>query len=125
MAKRKVRNYESVDVVRNRINNYFETHHDEVIQHMVKETGFDSFDDLWDAEYHMAFGLDCGWVWVYSMNKEQRHEWALDNGKYDAYVTMIKYPYNTQSTTCKEIQLNKALKDLNMDGQYMAYVRLD
>lgn len=125
MARRKVRNYESVEVVRNRINDYFENHHGEVIDEMLKQLKFDSLDSLWDSEYRGYFGFDCGWVWVCTLNSEQDREWRLDNGKYDAYVTRIKYPYNSQSTTCKEIQLNKALKDLGMDHQYMAYVRLD
>lgn len=125
MARTKVRHYETVEDVRRKINNYFYLHENEVIENLLYETGFKTVDDLWNAEYNMGFGFDCGWVWVITTNKEQNHEWVLDNGRYDAYVTMIKYPYNTQSTTCKEIQLNKALKDLNMDSQYMAYVRLD
>lgn len=126
MARTKVRHYETVEDVRRKINNYFYLHENEVMKDLLEKTGFNSKEELLDAECHqMRFGFDCGWVWVYSRNKDQRHEWALDNGKYDAYVTMIKYPYNTQSTTCKEIQLNKALEDLGLTNQYMAYVRLD
>lgn len=122
---RKIRNYDSVDVVRAKINNYFENYHDEVIQDLLDNTGFTNMDELSNYEYHMGFGLDCGWVWVCTLNSAQEREWRLDNGKYDTHVTMIKYPYNSQSTTCKEIQLNKALKDLHMTDQYMPYVRLD
>lgn len=126
MARTKVRHYETVDEVRRKINNYFYLHENEVMKDLLEKTGFNSKEELIDAECHqMRFGLDCGWVWAGTKNSEQRHEWELDNGKYGAKVNRIDYPYNSQSTTCKEIQLDKALEDLRLTDQYYAYVRLD
>jgi hypothetical protein len=78
-----------------------------------------------NGSYYGGFGLDCGWVRVKTFNREQLREWTLDNGKYDAMVWGIRCPYETQSTTLKDIQINKALKDLNMNEQYYTSIRLD
>lgn len=126
MARRKVRKYETVEDVRRNLNNYFYLHNNEVIQDLLEKTGFNTVTELQYAECHtMRFGFDCGWVWAGTKNSAQRHEWELDNGEYSAKVNRINYPYNSQSTTCKRIQLNKALEDLGLTDQYYAYVRLD
>lgn len=124
MARRKTRIYVSTEQLKDIVDNYFITHRNEVIEAMLKEYGFSCIEELRYAEYQMRFGLDCGWVWLKTSNKEQEHEWVLDNGKYDAYVRWISYPYNTQSTTLKQFMLNKAIKDLGFEDYY-AYTRLD
>lgn len=125
MARRKIRNYESTNYLREYLNHYFETQSENVIEAMIKEFGFNDLNELREAEYNMRFGLDCGWVWLKTLNKKQEHEWILDNGKYDAFVTCIRYPYDTQSTTLKNFMLNKAIKDLGLENTYYAYIRLD
>ena len=135
MARTKIRNYWSVDEVKDFINEYFKEYHDEVIDYLIKEVNkmldknFKTIDELNEFDihgsYYGGFGLDCSWVRVKTFNKDQYREWVLDNGKYNAEVWGIRCPYNTQSTTCKEIQIKKALNDLGLNDQYYASVRLD
>ena len=134
MAKRKVRNYPSVEHVEELVNNYFDEHKEEVIDYMISETNrelgkdFKDLDDLHDFEFGSGcggFGLDCGWVWLYAKNKDQRHEWFLDNDRIPNYASPHNWPYHTQSTTLKQYQMKKAIDDLNLSNDYMVYTKLD
>lgn len=132
MARKKVRNYMSIEEVENMINNYFYNRGNEVIKYICENNGisiFNSLDELREFDIHGSylggFGLDCGWCWLTPKRPEQQREWVLDSGKWDAYARRFKYPYNTQSTTLKELELRKAIEDLNIDKYYSIYVRLD
>ena len=126
MARKKIRNYKSIEQVRDIFNDYFYTHESEVIDHMLKEVNMSSLDEVWEyCNKHCGFGFDCGWVWLGAENNEQSREWRLDNGDYRDHVSGFDYPYNSQSTTLKEIQLRKALKDLGLENDYYIITRLD
>ena len=125
MARRKIRKHDSVLIVKSKINNWIEKHDNEIIKNMLDKTGYDSIEQLREDEYHGRFGLDCGWVWLCTKNEEQYHEWFLDNNKYPDYVSGIDYPYNSQSTTLKEIQCRYILKEMDLEDKYFPYVRLD
>ena len=132
MGRKKVRNYLTREEVEAMINNYFYNCRDEVIKYICENNGsgvFNSLDELREFDIHGSyfggFGLDCGWCWVYPKRSEQHREWVLDNGKWDAYARDFKLPYNTQSTTLKRLELEKALKDLNIQEFYSIHVRLD
>lgn len=125
MPRPKIRKHETVKQVQAKFNEYFVNNEEEVIKDLLAKMGYDSTDALWDDEYHGRLGFDCGWTWLYTKNNEQEHEWFLDNNRIPAYVSGLNFPYNTQSTTVKEIQLEKALKDLDLTNQYGVYSRLD
>ena len=130
MARRKIRNYPSTNFIRDSINKYFEQNKEDVINELLSKTGFDTVDELYYHEYHDnnglgLSGLDLGWVWVKTYNAEQNREWILDNGKYDNMVRGINCPYDSQSTTIKKFQIDKALKDMKLNDNYYSYVRLD
>ena len=132
MGRKKVRNYLSVKEVEDMINNYFYNCKDEVIKYICENNGaavFKSLEDLHEFDvhgsYYGGFGLDCGWCWLSPKRSEQHREWVLDNGKWDAYARNLKLPYNTQSTTLKRLELEKALKDLNIQEFYSVHVVLD
>jgi hypothetical protein len=132
MGRKKVRNYLSVKEVEDMINNYFYNKKDEVIKYICENNGsgiFNSLNELHEFDVHGSyfggFGLDCGWCWISPKRSEQHREWVLDNGKWDAYARDFILPYNTQSTTLKKLELEKALKDLNIEKYYSVYVRLD
>ena len=128
MGRKKIRNYPSINAVENKINEYFDTHSEEVISKMLEEFDFDSLDSLWEYEYnHMGMNCDCGFVWLYTHNTSQEHEWILDDpyGGYGAYASRFNYPYNTQSTTLKEFELRHALEALDMNDDYYIKIRLD
>ena len=72
----------------------------------------------------MKFGFDCGWTIIYPKNREMEREWKLDNGMYD-YQIFAHPSYYPQSTTVQEIQVRKALKDLNLEDEFGCYVKLD
>lgn len=125
MSRTKIRNYPTTEEVKELINDYFQKCEGEVIKDLLKKTDFDCIENLQYAEHYSYFGFDCGWVWLATANPIQEQEWIRDNGKYDAKVRGIKYPYNCQSVTIKKIQLEKAIKDLGLTAQYYAEVRLD
>lgn len=125
MPRRKVRKYDSVAQVENKINEWIELHKDEILNDMLNKAGYPDTDKLWDDEYNGRFGLDCGWVWLYAKNDEQFHEWFLDNNRYQDFVSRIRFPYSTQSTTLKEIQAKYILKNMGLENDYGIYVRLD
>lgn len=132
MGRKKVRNYLTREEVEAMINNYFYNCRDEVIKYICENNGmrvFNSLEELHEFDihgsYYGGFGLDCGWCWLYPKRDAQRREWVLDNGEYDAYARSFKLPYNTQSTTLKSLELEKALEDLNIRDFYSVYTRLD
>lgn len=123
--RKKNRRYPGTEAIKQALNEYFALYKNDVIDDLISNTPFTSFNDVVDAERRSYWGLDCGWVWLATSNPEQEREWRLDNGKYDAKVTSINYPFNCQSVTLKQIQLRKAIKDLGLEGQYYPEVRLD
>lgn len=132
MGRKKVRKYFSIKEVEDMINNYFYNKGDEVIKYICENNGvsvFNSLEELHEFDihgsYYGGFGLDCGWCWLSPKRSEQYKEWVLDNGKYDAYARSFNLPYNTQSTTLKRLELEKALEDLNIQEFYSVYTRLD
>ena len=132
---RKVRHYPTVGEVENIFNDYFNTHRDEVIDYMLDQVNlmytdknFKTLDELRDFDIMGGpmggFGLDCGWVWLKPKNKDQAHEWFLDNNRIPDYASP-KLVYNTQSTTLKRMQLSLALRNLGLGDKYSLYERLD
>ena len=125
MARNKIRHYDSTELVAIKIQRYFDSHK-EVIDHLLKEVRMNNLDEVWEFENrHCGWYGDCGFVRVKTFSEDQRKEWVLDNGKYNDMVYGIRCPYDSQSTTLKDIQIRKALKDLNMDNQYYTDIRLD
>ena len=122
---RKIRHHKTVEDIEEIINKYFKTHHDEVITDLLEKTGYSDLDSLRNAEYGMKFGFDCGFIWLVPLNAEMKREWRLDNGKYSDYACWFKWPYNSQSTTIKEIEMSKAVHDLGMDNDFYIRVVLD
>lgn len=125
VGRRKVRNYQSVNTISQILNDYFEVNRDEVLNDLVSNTPFKTLKEVEAAERNSYWGLDCGWVYLATGNAIQYQEWIKDNGKYNAKVRGIAYPFNCQSVTLKQIQLRKAIKDLGFEGQYYSEVRLD
>ena len=123
MARRKIRNYPNKEYYENYFNEYFITHHDDVIADMVERTGFNSLDELHDAEFKMYFGLDCGFTYYIPYDSKMSREWKLDN--YDDKLYGIRESYPTQSITLQEIQFKKALADLGLQDVFYVYSRLD
>lgn len=122
--RRKIRKYITMDYAKMQIQAYIDSHADEIIQHLLDETGFDSIEKLREFEYHSGFGFDCGFVTLEPRRSEMLHEWELDNGKYFTSL-WFRFPYECQSVTCKEIQLEKVVKDMNIDDMYYIRTRLD
>ena len=132
MARTKARKFMTVEEVENMINNYFYNCGNNVIKYICENNGvevFNSLDELHEFDihgsYYGGFGLDCGWCWLIPNRDEQLKEWTLDNGKYSAHARRFNWPYYTQSTTLKRLELEKALEDLNIGKYYSIEVRLD
>lgn len=58
-------------------------------------------------------------------NKEQAHEWFLDDDRISSKMFVHNPCYNCQSTTIQEIMVRKALKDLKLEDVFHMSVRLD
>lgn len=124
MARRKVRNYPSKDYYKTMLDTYFKEHHNEVIKHLLDRLGYADLEALQEDEYRMKWGFDCGWTLLTPKNADMRHEWTLDNGKYD--VAIFAHPsYYPQSTTLQRIQVEKAVKDLGLSDIFTISTRLD
>lgn len=125
MGRRKVRNYKGREYYKELFNNYFNTHHNEVMREVLDKLGFDTVENMSKAEYRGYFGFDCGWILVSPKNSEQSHEWFLDNDRISSDLYVSNPYYNTQSTTIKEIMVEKALRDLGLRDEFYVSVRLD
>ena len=125
MGRRKVRNYKGREYYKELFDEYFKSHHNEVMSEVLSRTGFDTESDLRAAEYRSYFGFDCGWILISPKNKEQWHEWYLDDNRISAYLFVHNPCYNCQSTTIKEIMVRKALRDLGLADEFNVTVRLD
>ena len=126
MARKKVRKYPTIENVQKTLNDYMDNHADEIIKYLAREMGVNNFDELKDLEFNTPkFWGDCGFVWLKARNPEQEHEWILDHGKYDAYVTRIKLPYQTQSIILKQTQIEKALDGTGLREMYQLYIMYD
>ena len=130
MGRKKVRNYPSIQYYDEMLKEYFENHNGSIIYRVIKAIGenpdYYGIEDLMGDEYHMRWGLDCGWILLYPRDKKMAHEWELDNGKYGAYVwTDRALPYCPQSTTLKRIMIEEAVKDLGLDDTFWISTRLD
>lgn len=124
MGRKKVRKHQSIAYYEAMLKDYFSEHKDDVVEYMLGNLGYDSLDDLWNDEYRMKFGFDCGWIYLIPRDKEMYHEWELDNGKYGAHI-FCRTPYNTQSTTIQREQVEKAVHDLGLEDKFWISVRLD
>lgn len=124
MGRKKIRNYLGKDYYTQLFNAYFITHHDEVIQYLVDNTTFTSFEELKLAEHNMYYGFDIGWCNYYPIISEMSREWKLDNYKSDKLYG-VRYAWDCQSTKLQRIQARKALIDLELDNVFGIDVMLD
>jgi len=124
MARKKVRNYPSIEDYEKQFDEYFKEHYNDVVDYVLKETGYSSLEKLRFAEQNMAFGLDCGWVYLCPRNTEMEHEWILDNDKYSAKV-YLRDPMRTQSVTIKRLCAEKLIEDLGLENIFYISERLD
>lgn len=134
MARRKVRYYPTKGYIENIFSDFFVENRNEVIDYMIMEVNemmdknFKTLSELRDFDVYGGpmggFGLDCGWIWLEPKNKEQRHEWFLDNDRITDYASP-RLAYSTQSTTLKRLQLSFALRKLGLGDKYRLYERLD
>lgn len=115
--RRKVRNYPTKIEIENIFSEFFSSHKNEIIDYMLKESGYKDLDSLYQDEMCMKIGY-CGIMWLKPKNKEQAHEWFLDNYRYPDYAAPRPFPYPTQIVDLQELQLKYALDKLNLSDQY-------
>ena len=124
MGRRKVRNYNGMAYYKNLIEQYFRDNADAILTYTVGKMGFKSAEDMRREELTGCW-FDCGYVMISPTNKEQWHEWWLDNGKINASLGIFNPAYNTQSVTIQEIMVEKALIDLGLMNDFNIMARLD
>lgn len=123
MAK-KIRHFKSKNYYEEAFNRYFVMNRQNVLRHLLEKTGCSTLEELHEDEFGMRWGLDCGFVTLAPTNPNMQHEWELDNGKYD-YKIWLRYPYDSQSVTLKDIQARYMLEDLELTKDFYIDVRLD
>ena len=126
MGRKKVRHFPSVEDWKKQLTEYLTENKEKYIAYMLKRLGYEDTETLWEEEYHGKFGFDCGWVQLHPKDKEMQREWRLDNGGIDDCIFDIaSVVYNTQSTTIKEIIVEKLVEDLDLNDTFIIYTRLD
>lgn len=125
MGRRKVRHYNTREYYKTLFNDYFVSHNDEVMTEVLRQTGFNSVEELTEAEYRSYFGFDCGWIMLTPKNSEQAHEWFLDDNRISSKMFVHNPCYNAQSTTITQIMVEKAVRDLGLEDTFYVSVRLD
>ena len=125
MGRIKIRNYPTREYMKDVFNEYFTEHNGEIIELVLDTFGFNTIEEMQEAEYRGYFGLDCGWITLTPTNKDQAHEWFLDSGRIDSKMFVSNPLFNTQSTTIKEVMVRKAVKDLGLEDAFYVGVRLD
>lgn len=126
MARRKIRKFNSISYYENLLSEYFNNNRYIIVENLIKETGYENLEKLTEDEFKMAFGFDCGLVYLQPKSKEMRHEWELDNGKYnDRLFVSHNLPYNSQSTTIQMIETEKAVNDLELNNLFDIKIWLD
>lgn len=115
MAKPKVRNYPSIEDYEKIFEDYFRSNKGAIMQYVCHKFQVEDEDSLKEQD----FGFDCGWVHLFPRDPEMAKEWKLDNGDYGARIFDIASKcYGTQSITIKEVILEKAVEDLNLDDVF-------
>ena len=125
MGRIKIRHYPTREFMKSVFDEYFTEHNEEVIKEVLDTFGFNTVEEMREAEYYGYFGLDCGWIYIRPMNKEHAHEWFLDNDRIDSKMFVENPLFNTQSTTIKEVMVKRAIKDLGLETNFGIGVRLD
>lgn len=125
MGRIKIRNYPTREFMQEVFDEYFNEHNDEVMQLVLDTFGFNTVEEMQNAEYHGFFGLDCGWITLTPTNRDQAHEWFLDSGRIDSKMFVRNPLFNTQSTSIKQVMIEKAVKDLGLGDRFYVGVRLD
>lgn len=123
MPKRKLL-FPTPEYYKNLISEYCKEHKEELRKKVLRETGYEDMDALWDAEYHGKFGLTCGWVLIIPKNPDMRKEWArtLYNG--ECFIS-TSAAYNTQIIPIQEIILEETLEGLGIKDMFYMHDRLD
>lgn len=123
MGRRKVRNYKNREYYVNLFHEYFREHTQELLEYTAGVLGFETPRAMRDEEMTGCW-CDCGYVIISPTNKEQYREWRLDDG-YSAHLYVHNPMYDTQSTSIKEIMVNKMLLDLGLSKDFNVFTRLD
>ena len=89
--------------------NFFRENRAQVMAEIFKFAKVENEDQLWEKENHLAFGLDCGLVYIIPYDKATSKQWKKED-EYKSDHFMPDYPYRTQSTTLQEIQANMLIE---------------
>lgn len=126
MGRKKIRIYPSREEWETKIKEYVQENKESIRRYMLDKLGYEDIESLWEDEYHMKFGLDCGWVNLFPKNKEMAREWKLDNdGIPDSIWDASNIVYNTQSVTIKSIIMYKVVEDMGIENEFSIVERLD
>lgn len=93
-----------------------------IIDHMMKQLGYDDLEKLKSDDIHMKWGFDCGFCYLIPKNKEMREEWK----KYDDWDKILcPVAYGTQSITAKEPQIQYIIEELKLGDIFYIHDVLD
>ena len=118
---RKKREYNNKEYYKEMIEDFINNNRPRIINHMMSELGYDDMEKLQEDEFHMRFGLDCGWYYLVPKKSEMKREWRLDG------FEKLRFPtaYPTQSLTVQEPQITLIAEELHLNDEFNIEEYLD
>lgn len=113
--------YPTRQEVETTLQTWTDEHSQEIIDYLLNETGYNSFEELKIAEHNMRWGLDCGFVYIIPQDYAMSRQWARE---YWDRIS-ITCPFNCQSTTLVRKQTQYVIDKLGLNDMYYVSVVLD
>ena len=114
--------FPDADSYNQQIADYCLEHRAELQAELLRQTGCKTMEELQDKEYHMGWGLDCGWMMMCPKNPDMLKEWKREQNFYSGGCRLkgIDKAYLTQSTTLQSIIAEKVWEALKL-GDILTY----
>jgi len=113
--------YPTKEEMKEFIQEWVDTHSQEIINNLVEQTPFNSFNELCNAERNCYYGLDCGFVSLIPQNEAMCRQWKRE----DWERLYLKLPFNCQSTTLQSKQMRYIVDQLGMNDVFYVHSVLD
>lgn len=114
-------NYPTKEEMKSFIQEWVDNHSQEIIDNLVEQTPFNSFDELTNAERNCYYGLDCGFVSLIPKDRKMYKQWE----KEDWYKLYLKLPFDCQSTTLQKKQMRYVVEQLGFNEMFYVDSVLD
>ena len=122
MPRKVVLNYNTQQYYKDMIDDFIKDNKERIINVMLKELNYPDTDKLWEDEYKMKWGLDCGWIYLVPKDLEMKKEW---NKRESWYKFRCNTAYKSQSITIQRPQVELIVSELHLDDIFYIEEYLD